>query len=101
MTLNGKSRIILEKRPYGIRELGYKMLHGKCQVIIISLFLSMSVVSLALTDAELIAVRDGFDARRDSVLYGQIADPYPDSSDTNQNLYAWNRLDFALSAMVT
>jgi len=47
----------------------------------------------ALTDAELIAVRDGFDARRDDMLDDLVANPYPDISGS------WGKFNYALAAL--
>lgn len=52
-----------------------------------------SVSSWGLTDAELIAVRDGFDGRRDQMLAAQVADPYPVNSPV------WCNQDYALAAL--
>jgi len=60
-------------------------------VVVASLFFSGSVS--ALTDAELIAIRDGFDARRDQMLADQVADPYPSSNPV------WCNQDYALAAL--
>ncbi len=55
---------------------------------------------LALTDAELKTVLDGYGARRDRVLQRQVASPYPGAQpDSDVQLQAWNKLDYALSAL--
>jgi hypothetical protein len=46
-----------------------------------------------LTDSELIAVRDGFDARRDGMLDSMVTSPYPDISGS------WGKQNFALAAL--
>ena len=46
----------------------------------------------ALTDAELAAARDGFEARSDEVLTAQVEDPYPEDG-------VWHYADFALAAL--
>ena len=57
-------------------------------------------LSLALSDAELTTVRDGFSARRDRALQLQVEDPYPGVSDASDlRLYAWNRFSYALAAL--
>ncbi len=56
------------------------------------LALLLAAPSHALTEAELTAVRDGFDARRDEVLKAQVADPYPPEG-------VWHYADFALAAL--
>ncbi|MFI4910153.1 MAG: hypothetical protein ACIAQZ_00655 [Sedimentisphaeraceae bacterium JB056] len=61
--------------------------------ILLALLLCSSWV-LALTDQELISVRDGFDQRRDTVLDSQIANPYPDPATS-----VWGNLNFALAAL--
>jgi len=63
-------------------------------LVIFSVLCFWSQVLFALTDQELIAVRDGFEARRNSVLTSQVASPYP-----GVDSYVWNRQDFALSAL--
>ena len=56
--------------------------------------------SPALSDAELIAVRDGFEGRRDQALQIQVQDPYPGVKDANDlRLYSWNRFSYALAAL--
>ncbi len=47
-----------------------------------------------IADAELITLRDGFDARRDSMLASQVAKPYPAG-----NSNAWGLQDYALAAL--
>ena len=68
--------------------------------IICAVLCSLSQNIFALTDQELTSVRDGFDARRNAVLTSQVASPYPGytTGDPVGN-YAWNREDFALSAL--
>ncbi len=63
-------------------------------LIICCMFCFWSQMIFALTEQELISIRDGFDARRDSVLASQVASPYP-----GVDVYVWNRQDFALSAL--
>ena len=58
------------------------------------MFCFWSQMIFALTEQELTSIRDGFEARRDSVLVSQVASPYPGSDS-----YVWNRQDFALSAL--
>lgn len=57
------------------------------------LILIWTHVGWALTDAELIAIRDAFDARRNSVLQGQVSSPYPEITSD------WGKQDYALSAL--
>ncbi len=53
----------------------------------------------ALTEQELVTLRDGFEARRNSMLASQISNPYPSyQPGETGNLYTWNKLDFALAA---
>ncbi len=47
----------------------------------------------ALTDSELIAVRDGFDARRDSMLDSMVTSPWPDIAGS------WGKQNFAMAAL--
>jgi len=54
---------------------------------------------VALTDAELIAMRDGFDARRDGCLASQISSPYPDPGGSSVGTAVWGMQDFALAAL--
>ncbi|MFI4911051.1 MAG: hypothetical protein ACIAQZ_05235 [Sedimentisphaeraceae bacterium JB056] len=67
--------------------------------------LSVTIISsslFALTDQELNAVLDGFEARRDSMLSSQVSSPYPSTNypeDENVGGYVWNRQGFALSAL--
>jgi len=70
---------------------------------LISILLS-GVYVYGLSDSELIAVRDGFDARRDATLALQVASPYPSAGVPDEEGgavggYVWNRQDFALSAL--
>ena len=50
--------------------------------------------ALALTDAELIAVRDAFDSRRDAMLASQVTQPYPPGKQNVSGLQ-----DYALAAL--
>ncbi|MCX7015238.1 MAG: hypothetical protein NTW86_22235 [Candidatus Sumerlaeota bacterium] len=55
-------------------------------------------------ESDLVALRDGFDARRDAMLQSQIDDPYPEAKESTDgksqmNLYVWHYLDFALAAL--
>jgi hypothetical protein len=51
-------------------------------------------------DAQLEKIRDGFASRRDSMLHRQVTDTYPPvGPDSDDQLFSWNRLDFALSAL--
>ena len=49
---------------------------------------------LALTEAELTAVRDGFDSRRDAMLTSQVTQPYPPGQHN-----VWRLQDYALAAL--
>lgn len=60
---------------------------------------SLVTPAAALTDDELTAVRDAFDARRDQVLHRQVAMPYPPIKNADGHLNVWNRLDYALAAL--
>ena len=62
-------------------------------VLLAGILMLSSSRAWALTDAELIAVRDGFGARRDAMLAGQVASPYPDFSGI------WGKQDYALAAL--
>ena len=54
----------------------------------------------ALSDAELIKVRDGFEERREKALQIQVQKPYPGVKDaSNLGLYGWNRFSYALAAL--
>ena len=54
----------------------------------------------AITDQELQTTVDGFDARRDQVLQRQVANAYPGvKPDSDVQIVAWNKLDYALSAL--
>lgn len=58
----------------------------------------------SLTDAQIAAIRDGFDARRDAMLQSQIDDPFPEAKESTdgksqRNPYVWHYLDFALAAL--
>jgi|GEM_PF-299731 len=53
----------------------------------------LGVQLFALTDAELIALRDGFDGRRDAVMASQISSPWPDPATSD-----WGMQNFALAA---
>ncbi len=71
----------------------------KIKVALVSVLL-VSSVSYALTDQELLDIRNGFEARRDSMLQSQAANPYPsiDENSTVQ-IYAWSKLDYAMAAL--
>ncbi len=56
-------------------------------------FLFCAGFAIALSEQELIDMRDGFEARRDITLASQISDPYPMTHEV------WWRQDFALSAL--
>lgn len=61
-------------------------------------FLTWTVFGLS--DEQLIKIRDGFELRRDAMLKSQVAEPYPLGNDSsNTQLYAWSKLNYALSAM--
>ena len=47
--------------------------------------------AFALTDAELIEIRDGFDARRDGMLDKEVVKPFPDLSGS------WGKMNFGTS----
>ena len=66
---------------------------GRWMVLAAGLVLFLSMSSWALTDSELIMIRDGFDGRRDQMLATQVAFPYPDISGV------WGKQDFALAAL--
>jgi len=54
----------------------------------------------ALSDSELIEVRDGFENRRDQALQIQVQKPYPGVKDASDlKLYGWNRFSYALAAL--
>ena len=54
----------------------------------------------ALSDTELIQVRDRFENRRDQALQIQVQNPYPGVKDASDlKLYGWNRFSYALSAL--
>lgn len=71
------------------------------------LALTMLVVHLAATtaageipDDRLIAIRDGFSARRDAMLRRQVRSTYPRlTPDADDQLFSWHKLDFALAAL--
>jgi hypothetical protein len=49
--------------------------------------------AFAMTDAELIAIRDGFDARRDGMLDKEVVNPFPDLSGS------WGKMNSAVAAL--
>jgi hypothetical protein len=53
----------------------------------------MNLAAWGLTDSELIAVRDGFEQRRNQSLDSQIASPWPDISTS------WGKVGFAIAAL--
>ena len=51
-------------------------------------------------DDRLMAVREGFAARRDAMLRRQVTDTYPRlRPGSDDQLFSWHKLDFALSAL--
>jgi hypothetical protein len=65
----------------------------KYNTLLLLLFVSVSGSVFALTDSELIAVRDGFDARRDGMLANMVTNPWPDISGS------WGKQNFAMAAL--
>jgi len=57
------------------------------------MLLFLSTPCLALTDAQLIAVRDGFGDRRDQMLAQAVASPWPDMTTV------WGKQVYALAAL--
>jgi len=53
--------------------------------------------ALALTDTELMTLRDGFDSRRDNMLASQVTKPYPSGKSDSPNV--WGLQDYALAAL--
>ena len=71
-------------------------------VLVFAVFFVLAGSAFALTDAELIAIRDGFDGRRDSMLASQVAKPYPSGDPTvpeQWSLAVWGLQDYALAAL--
>jgi hypothetical protein len=69
--------------------------------MLIGLLCTAPSPALALSDAELTAIREGFAARRDQMLAQQVKPPYPPlGKDDADHLTVWNRLDYALAAML-
>ncbi|HUT93738.1 MAG TPA: hypothetical protein VMY37_30015 [Thermoguttaceae bacterium] len=69
-------------------------------------FATLAVCLAALTaagetpDDRLIAIRDGFAARRDAMLHRQVTSTYPPlTPGADDQLFSWHKLDFALSAL--
>lgn len=59
-----------------------------------------SSAGLALTDEYLLGIREGFEVRRDQMLAGQVASPYPSPSDPcSLQTYTWGKMDYALAAL--
>lgn len=59
-----------------------------------------SGIAGALTGQELAVVRDGFADRCDLMLERQVRTPYPRATEeSSEQLFVWNRLDFAISAL--
>jgi len=50
-------------------------------------------------DDRLIAIRDGFAARRDAMLQRQVRSTYPRLTSDDDQLFSWHKLDFALAAL--
>lgn len=74
-----------------------KSLNDKSIWIFIAGVFVLAGSALAMTDTELLAVRDGFNSRRDSMLASQVAKPYPPGKPNAPNV--WGLQDYALAAL--
>ncbi len=66
----------------------------KSRFFIFLMCASVVCQAFQLTDGELIALRDGFDARRDIVMASQVTSPWPDPATSD-----WGMQNFALAAL--
>ncbi len=70
-----------------------------CTKLITAVMLITAAWGYSLTTQELLVVRDGFEARRDTMLSGQVTNTFPGTGGGETGLYVWNRQDFALAAL--
>ena len=79
------------------RRMGVRAGWGLLMVGLIGLLPSVS--SWALTDAELIAIRDGFDGRRDTMLASLVSSYVPPTDPCDLQLYTWGQMKYAIAAL--
>jgi hypothetical protein len=66
----------------------------------LAVHLAAMIAAGEIPDARLIAIRDGFAARRDGMLQRQVRSTYPRlTPDADDQLFSWHKLDFALASL--